>query len=164
MKFNLRYDKLARYLTVIFIAIIVAIITFVFYTSGGSYFPAWLTTLTVSIALLSILSIPLSLVLSPYSIEIYCLLEVTRIAYHDIASIKELTGKQMRWCIPILGIFGIFGYYGYFIDLSRFRLIKIYTRRWSNFVMIETKNHRRIVVGLDDREEFLTQLKHMRKH
>lgn len=158
MKFKLRYDTLSRSMTAIFLTIIVAIVVYVYYNSGGSYLPAWITTLTVSIVLLSILSIPRLLILTPFSVEIHCLLEVTRISYDDIRSVKALDNKQMRWCFPFFGIFGIFGYYGYYIDLKHFRTFKIYARRWSNFVMIEDNFDHTYVVSLDDRDTFIEEL------
>lgn len=158
MKFPMRYDKRSRYVTVIFGLLLISFLTLVFYTSGGSYFPAWLTTLAVSIMLLAVLSIPRMLILTSFSIEVHCLLEVTRISYKDIVRVKVLDSSQMKWCIPFFGVFGIFGYYGYFIDLKRFRTLKIYARRWSNFVMIEDRFQNVYVVSLDNRDEFIAQI------
>lgn len=137
---------------------VIGLLFLVFYTSGGSYFPAWFTALVVSVALLGILSIPRSVVVTKISIEIHCVMELTRIPLYQIERVKLLENNQMRWCIPFFGVFGVFGYYGHYIDLKRFRTFKLYARRWSNFVLVEDIYENRIVIGVDEPLEFIKKI------
>lgn len=146
----MRTDKRCRWITSIFFTFLVAGLALAYYTSGGSYFPAWLSTLVVSISLLGVLSIPRRVLLTPFSIEVHCLVEVTRVAFPDIERVKLLEEREMRWVIPFFGIFGLFGYYGHFLDLKKMRTMRLYARRWSNFVLIEDRYGRRLVVAVED--------------
>lgn len=143
-------DKRCRWITSITFVLLVLGLSFVYYTSGGSYFPAWLSTLVVSIALLVVLSIPQRILLTPFSIEVRSLVEVTRVAYLSVERVKLLELSEMRWVVPLFGVFGFFGYYGYFIDLRRWRLVRVYGRRWSNFVLVEDRRGRQLVVSVED--------------
>lgn len=163
MKFQMKYDKRSRYVTVSFLLVVAILLGFAFYTSGGSYFPAWLTTLALSIMVLGMLSIPKKLVLTPFSLEVHCLMEITRIAYGDIVRVKLLEKGQMRWCVPFFGVYGVFGYYGYYLDLRRFRTVKVYGRRWSNFVMIEDRFHNLYVLAVEDCDELVKRLDKIEK-
>lgn len=163
MKIDMKYDKRSRYVTVSFLLIVALFLAFAFYTSGGSYFPAWLTTLALSIMVLGMLSIPKRLLLTPFSLEIHCLMEITRIAYGDIVRVKVLDQGEMRWCVPFFGVYGVFGYYGYYLDLRRFRTMKVYGRRWSNFVMIEDRFHNLFVVSVENSDELIEYLDKIEK-
>lgn len=162
MKYKFNSDKLSRYITVIFIVVVLALLAFIYYTSGGSYFPAWLTTLVVSIALLGALSIPKYAVVTPISVEIHCVMELTRIQLHEISRVKVLENRQMNWCVPFFGVFGVFGYYGYYIDLKEFRTFKIYARHWDNFVLIEDIYDNRFIISVDQPLEFIKEIENLR--
>lgn len=158
MKYQMKYDKQSRWITSIFGVLLLLCLAFIYYTSGGSYFPAWLTTLVVSIALLGVLSIPRHVDITSISVEIHCILELTRIPLYQIDRVKILDKSDMKWCFPFFGVFGIFGYYGYFFDLKRFRTFKMYSRRWSNFVLIEDIYENRVIVGVDDPLDFIAHI------
>lgn len=146
----MKTDKQCRWITSIFFVLLALGLTIAFYTSGGSYFPAWLSTLVVAIGLLGVLSIPRHVSLTPFSIEVRCVVEITRVAYPDIERVKILDPSAMRWTFPFFCAFGFFGYYGYFIDLRQFRTMRVYARRWSNFVLIEDRRGRRLIVSVED--------------
>lgn len=157
-------DKRAKWFTWVFFLLLATGLAFVYYRSGGSYFPAWLSTLVVSVALLGVLSIPRRVLVTPFSIEVHCLVEVTRVTYIDIERVKLLEDNEMRWVIPLFGIFGLFGYYGYFLDLRRMRTLRVYGRRWSNFVLIEDRFARRLVVAVEEPTELIRALEPHLKH
>lgn len=161
MKFSMKYDWRARLTTIFFVLLVVAVLSYAFYFSGGSYFPAWITVLVISVALLSTLSVPRYVLLTPFSIEVHCLVEVTRIEYKDIKSVCPLSRRDMRFLIPIFGIPGIFGYYGYFFNFRRMKIIKVYTRKWDDFVLIENSSGQQTIVGVPERETFLAELKNL---
>ena len=149
-RFSMHTDKRARWTTSVFFVLLAAGLALVFYTSGGSYLPAWVSTLVASIALLGVLSIPRHALVTPFSVEVHCLVEVTRVAFSDIERVKLLENREMRWTVPFFGVYGLFGYYGYFLDLRKMRTVRVYGRRWSNFVLVEDRFARRLVVSVDD--------------
>lgn len=152
------YDRLTIYLSVTFTVIILSILAYFFISSGGSYFPAWLTILCFSIALLSILSIPKYVIISPQAVEIHSVLELTHVKFSDIKRVKIIEKKDMKWCIPFFGIMGLCGYFGYYINLRRMQSFKLYARRWSNFIMIEDRFNNKLIFSIDNPEDFVEQI------
>lgn len=152
------YDKRTRYITALFIVVIAIVITYFFVSSGGSYFPAWLTIVGGAIALLSALSIPRYVILSPQSVEIHCVMELVQIKLTEIERIKLLSPSDMKWCLPFLGIWGIFGYYGYYLNLRKMRTFRLYARKWTNFVLIEDRNDNRFIFSVENPTELIAEL------
>ena len=65
-KFRFRMDKRAKWLTALALSILAAGVGWLFYASGGSYLPAWFTTVVVALMLLAALSIPRFIRISPH--------------------------------------------------------------------------------------------------
>ena len=131
-KFN-RRTKVHTTITLIFIAII-AFALYKLYIGG--FFSAWFLSVMAALAALMILSIPRRIVLLNDRVEIQCIFDVTEFNIHEIASIRKVSTKDMRWVIRIFGAAGFFGYYGKFIDLKEFDIVTIYASEWDNFVEI----------------------------
>lgn len=158
MKFKMKYSGRVIGVTIFWIVAVVAFLAYMYYFSGGSFLPAWLTVLTVSVMLFVLLSIPTFVSLTPFAIEIHCMVDLTQIKYFEIKRFAALEKRQMSWCLPLFCMPGVFGYYGYFIDLKSFRIIQVYARSWNNFVMIEDKASRRYIISVEDRDAFVAQL------
>lgn len=158
IKFLMTYDKRTRYLTALFIGVIVVVLTYFFISSGGSYLPAWLTILGVAIALLAVLSVPRHVIVSPQAVEIHCVLELIEIKFSQIERIKLLERRDMKWCVPFFGICGIFGYFGYYVNLRQMRTFRLYTRKWNNFIMIEDRDGNRFVFSVENPEQLIETL------
>lgn len=161
VKYKMRYSKLMLTMSVVLILAIIAVLVYFYIVSGGSFFPAWLTILGISIGLLVLLSIPRYVILSPQSIEIHCVLELTTIRYDDIVKIRTLTNDEMRFSVPFCGIFGLFGYYGYYINLKKMRTFRLYSRKWDNFVMVHDKFDNCFVFGVENSDELVKRVQSM---
>lgn len=155
---RLKFDRRVKIMTVIFSLIIIAIGTWVYIRSGGSFLPAWITILGAATLLLTIMSIPKGVVVTPNSVEIHCLVEMTSIKFGDITSVKILEKRSLNPCLPILGIFGFFGYFGFYYSFRLKRVFKIYTRSWRNMVLIERGHGRTFVISVENPNEFVRKI------
>ena len=82
------------------------------------------------------LSIPRKIVVTEDRVEIRCLLDITEVRRDEIASVRRVEPRRMKWFIPIFGGYGFFGYYGHFLDLRRFDRVRLYAPERTNFVEI----------------------------
>lgn len=152
---KVKFDKRSKWFTVIITVIVLAIGTWIYLRSGGSFLPAWITVLGSAILLLMIMSIPKGVRLTNKSIEIHCLVELTSIDFDDIVSIKILERRDLNPCLPLFGVFGFFGYYGVYYSFSLKDTFRMYCKRWKNQVLIERNDERFFVISVDDPAEFV---------
>lgn len=151
----MKYDRLTICLTVAILLLFIAALTYFYTISGGSFLPAWLTILGLSVGLFVILSVPKYVIVSPQSVEIHCAMELTQIKLTNIERVKLISKKEMRYTIPIFGIMGFFGYFGYYINLRKMQIFKLYARKRANFVLIEDCCKKRHIFSIENPEEFI---------
>jgi hypothetical protein len=128
-----RRTKLKTLITLTFI-IIIALVLYQLYTGG--FFSAWFISLVGALMALMVLSIPRRIVLLDDKLEIQCLLDITEFDIREIASMRKVSTKDMRWVIRIFGAAGFFGYYGKFLNLKELEIVTLYASEWDNFVEI----------------------------
>ncbi|HIW11475.1 MAG TPA: hypothetical protein H9888_08300 [Candidatus Rikenella faecigallinarum] len=154
-KFRFRIDRRTRWFTLGALAVIACGVGALFYSSGGSYLPAWFTTVVAALLLLAALSIPRFMRVSPHSVEIHCVMELIKIPVRDIRYVRFIERSQMRYCFPIWGIYGIGGYYGYYFSLRERKVFRLAASQWRNFVLIEDIYEEQYVVSCDDPATFV---------
>ena len=76
----------------------------------------------------------------------------------EIASVRRVDNKRMKWFVPIFGGYGFFGYYGRFLDLRRFDRVKLYASEWKNFVEITDIYEERVYVSCSDADRLVAEL------
>lgn len=158
-RYKTRLDKRVKWITILAILCIICGFCYLFFTSSGSYLPAWFLMLVIGLVAFVALSIPRFVKISPSCVEIHCLMELTTIPYENIKKITLASKYSMRWSLPILGIFGIFGYYGYYFDFSRMKIFRLYARQWNNFVKIEDIYEEVVVISCNNPREFIQNVK-----
>lgn len=157
-------DRRARVLSFLFLVGVGALIVFLFYNSGGTYLPAWFTAVIAAALLLALMSVPRYLRVSPHMIEIHGVMELTTIPIRDIKTIRHLSAKEMKFCLPVWGIYGMLGYFGYYINLRDRSLFRLFASRWKNFVLIENIYEERFVISCDKEcFEFIRLIESYRK-
>ncbi len=161
-KFRFRMDKRAKWLTALALSILAAGVGWLFYASGGSYLPAWFTTVVVALMLLAALSIPRFIRISPHSVEIHCVMELIKIPVRDIRHIRFVERGHMKYCFPIWGIYGIGGYYGYYFSLRERKVFRLCASQWRNFVLIEDIYEEQYIVSCDDTASFIAAVERYR--
>lgn len=117
--YKYRFDHSTIYWTLIYIIVFVLLGGLLYHLYEGGYLSAWFTSFIVALVALMSLSIPRKIVVSDETVEVRCLLDITEIRRDEIASVRRVDPKRMKWFLPIFGGCGFFGYYGHFIDLRR---------------------------------------------
>ena len=91
-------------------------------------------------------------------VEVRCLLDITEIRRDEIASVRRVDPRRMKWFFPVFGGCGFFGYYGHFLDLRRFERVKLYASEWKNFVEITDIYEDRLYVSCSDADRLVEEL------
>ncbi len=145
-------------LTILHIIVFVLLGTMLYYLYEGGYLSAWFTTFIIAIIALMALSIPQKIVVTDELVEVRCLLDITEIQRNEIALVRKVDSKRMRWFVPLFGVNGFFGYYGHFIDLRSFSRVKIYATEWKNMVEIIDIYEERLYVSCTQADKLVEEL------
>lgn len=124
----------------------------------GGYLSAWFLSVVFACMALMALSIPRKIVVRDATLEILCLLDMTEIPRIEIASVRRVSRRQMRWFVPLFAGYGFFGYYGHFFNLRRFERVRIYASEWNHFVEITDIYEQRYYVSCDRADELIAAL------
>ena len=133
---------------------IVLLVVWLLWGEGG-YMIAWAASLAGAILLLHIMSIPRYTLVSDTALEIHCVVEITRIAYADLRSIRRVGPDALHDKYVLLGGYGFFGYYGYYFDTRRWETVKLYCRERRNLVEITDITDQRYIVSCPEPDELI---------
>ncbi len=156
--YKYRFDRRTLYWSLFYLAVFALLGAGLYLLYDGGYLSAWFTSFIVALIALMALSIPRQIVVSEESIEIRCLLDITEIRRDEIASVRRIETRQMKWFLPLFGGFGFFGYYGHFLDLRRLDRVKFYASEWRNFVEITDIYEDRFYVSCTEADRLVAQL------
>lgn len=153
--FEYNIDRRTIITTVLIVLILAAgaVLLYVLYTGGA--FSAWFVSAIMAVLALMVLSIPRRVVLLDNKLEIQCISDITEIDVREIASIRRVTKRDMRWIIALFGASGFFGYYGKFLDLKEWDTVTIYASEWNNFVEITDIYDARIYISCRRADELI---------
>lgn len=151
-------DRRTFYWTLIYLLIFAVLATGLYFLYEGGYLSAWFTSFVVALIALMSLSIPRKIVVTDEKVEVRCLLDITEIQRDEIASVRRVETRAMRWCIPLFGGCGFFGYYGHFLNLRRLERIRIYASEWNNFVEITDIYEERLFVSCSEADKLVAEL------
>ncbi len=155
MRIKYQLDKHTRRLSLIITLVLVVALTALALLLADAYLRAWLIGLLLAIILLFVLSIPRYISLVEDTLEIHCVVELTRIQLEDIRSARTVSRSELSPLIPLLGSYGFFGYYGYYIDLRHWDVIKVYATQWNNLVLIEDIYETKYLVSCSDPDNLI---------
>ena len=122
--YKYRFSRTTLYWTIVYLAVFAGLGWGLYHLYEGGYLSAWFTSFIVALIALMALSIPRKIVVTDETVEVRCLLDITEIRRSEIASVRRVDNKRMKWFVPIFGGYGFFGYYGRFLDLRRFDRVK----------------------------------------
>ena len=128
----------------------------------GGFFSAWFVSFVLALIALMILSIPRRIVLLDNTLEIQCIFDITEIDVSEIARIRKVRTRKLRWAMLLFGSAGFFGYYGKYFDLKEFEVITIYASEWNNFVEIVDIYDSRIYVSCRDADALIASVREAR--
>ena len=118
--YKYRFSRRTIYWTLIYLVVFGLLGGLLYHLYEGGYLSAWFTSFIVALIALMSLSIPRYIVVTDEKVEVRCLLDITEIKRGEIASVRRVDPKRMKWFFPLFGGCGFFGYYGHFLDLRRF--------------------------------------------
>lgn len=158
--FEYRYktDYKTRYLTAIHFLVFIlgAVVLFLFF--DGGYFLAWFISIMVAIIALMALSIPRKIIVGEQGIDICCISDYTYIPFNEIASVREVTNREMKSIIPIFASMGFFGYYGIFLNVKAMDFVKIYASKWGDFIEITDIYEDKYYISCDNHEQLVEKI------
>ena len=129
-----------------------------FFLYTGGFLSAWFTSLVLAITALMILSVPRKVVVLDNTLEIQCISDISEIEIAEIASVKVVSKRDMRWIIPLFAATGFFGYYGCYLNLRGMDFVKIYASKWSGFVEITDIYEDKYYISCDDEREMVERV------
>jgi hypothetical protein len=110
-----------------------------------------------------ILSIPRRIAILEETLEIQCISDTTEIDVREIASIRKVEKREMRWMMPLFASAGFFGYYGKFFDFREFETVTIYSSEWNNFVEITDIYDTRVYVSCREADNLICAIEQAQK-
>lgn len=153
--FNFHTDRRTKVLTTLTFIIFVVGAAALFLLYKGGFFSAWFISLVLALSALMILSIPRRIAILEETLEIQCISDTTEIDVREIASIKKVEKREMRWMMPLFASSGFFGYYGKFFDFRELETVTIYASEWNNFVEITDIYDTRVYVSCRDADKLI---------
>lgn len=156
--YKYRFSRRTIYVSIAYLAIFALLGWALYHLYEGGYLSAWFTSFIVALIALMALSIPRKIVVTEECVEVRCLLDITEIRRDEIASVRRVENRRMKWFIPIFGGYGFFGYYGHFLDLRRLDRVRIYASEWRNFVEITDIYEDRLYVSCADADRLVAEL------
>ena len=156
--YKYRFSRRTIYVSIFYLAVFALLGWALYHLYEGGYLSAWFTSFIVALIALMALSIPRKIVVSDDRVEVRCLLDITEIRRDEIASVRRVETRRMKWFLPIFGGYGFFGYYGHFIDLRRLDRVRIYASEWRNFVEITDIYDDRLYVSCADADRLVAEL------
>ncbi|MFI3295307.1 MAG: PH domain-containing protein [Rikenellaceae bacterium] len=158
MKLYSRASRLTITLTIIYILALVGFEVWMYFHVQSSFLPAVINSIIFILASINLLSIPRFTRITESGIEICCVLDITHIPLGEIRRVEVVERGALSWSFPVLGIYGLFGYYGWFLNLRKWRISKCYTRSLRGCVVIKRHHGCDLIVGVNERDEFVKQL------
>lgn len=156
--YKYRFSRRTLYWTLIYLVAFGLLGGLLYHLYEGGYLSAWFTSFIVALIALMSLSIPRRIVVTDDKVEVRCLLDITEIRREEIASVRRVEPRRMKWFIPVFGGCGFFGYYGHFLDLRRFERVRLYASEWRNFVEITDIYEERLYVSCADADCLVAEL------
>ncbi len=156
--YKYRFSRHTIYVSIVYLIVFVLLGWGLYHLYEGGYLSAWFTSFIVALIALMALSIPRKIVVMDDRVEIRCLLDITEIRRDEIASVRRVENRRMKWLIPIFGGYGFFGYYGHFLDLRRLDRVRIYASEWRNFVEITDIYEDRLYVSCSEADRLVAEL------
>lgn len=156
--YKYRFDRRTLYWTLVYLIVFALLGGGLYYLYEGGYLSAWFTSFIVALIALMALSVPRKIVVTDDSVQVRCLLDITEIQRSEIASVRRVEPKGMKWIVPLFGGCGFFGYYGHFYDLRGFTRVKVYATQWRSFVEIVTVCEDRLYLSGIDADRLVAEL------
>ena len=161
MKSSFNYHFNRRTITITILSLLLCAIgaALLYILYKGGFFSAWFVSFVMAVAALMILSLPRRIVLLENKLEIQCVFDITEMDMLEIARIRKVSNRRLKWTMLLFGSSGFCGYYGKFFDLKEFEVVTIYASEWDNFVEITDIYDSRIYVSCREADELIAAVR-----
>ena len=161
MKSSFNYYFNRRTITITILSLLLCAIgaALLYILYKGGFFSAWFVSFVMAVAALMILSIPRRIVLLENKLEIQCVFDITEMDMLEIARIRKVSNRRLKWTMLLFGSLGFCGYYGKYFDLKEFEVVTIYASEWDNFVEITDIYDSRIYVSCREADELIAAVR-----
>jgi hypothetical protein len=154
--FTTSLDKFNKITTIIISAILLAVLILVFFLT-----PADGQNVAKSVSIIPIIAFIVVYLLRPnnYSVSadkllIHRMINNVEINRNNIQSVQEIDVSKIKNSIRTFGVGGFFGSFGKFWNYTLGNMTWYVTRK-NNFVLVETKDQKKIILTPDKPEEFV---------
>lgn len=154
MEYKASLDKSGKLITLGVIVLFLIIVFFNITSSASSSEEIGVNTFLIPLFLLSI--VVFAYLFSPKSYEltnsafiIVRPINSKKIELKDVSLVRLLESSELSGVVRTFGVGGLFGYYGKFYA-SKIGSMMFYTTQNKNFILIETKQGKKIIVTPDD--------------
>ena len=161
MKSSFNYHFNRRTITITILSLLLCAIgaALLYILYKGGFFSAWFVSFVMAVAALMILSIPRRIVLLDNKLEIQCVFDITEMDMLEIARIRKVSNRRLKWTMLLFGSSGFCGYYGKYFDLKEFEVVTIYASEWDNFVEITDIYDSRIYVSCREVDDLIAAVR-----
>jgi hypothetical protein len=158
--FTTSLDKSNKIMTILlFLVIIAALIPSILFTPEEARYTIIFTLILVgSLLVIAFLIRPNNYSVSSDKLLIHRMLDDVEIDRNNIKSVQEIDESQVKNSIRTFGVGGFFGSFGKFWN-SKLGKMTWYVTRKNNFVLVETKDQKKIILTPDKPEEFVASFK-----
>lgn len=154
--FTTSLDKFNKITTIVFSLILLLILLLAFFlTPEGEEVTLNITiVLTIFIFGIPYILRPNNYSVSPDKLLIHRVFKDVEINRNNIQSVQEIDESQVKNSLRTFGVGGFFGSFGRFWN-SKLGKMTWYVTRKNNFVLVETKDQKKIILTPDMPEEFV---------
>jgi Bacterial PH domain len=154
--FTTSLDKSNKIMTILlFLVIIAALIPSIIFTPEDAQYTITFTVILVGILLMiAFLIRPNNYSVSSDKLLIHRMISNVEIDRNNIKSVQEIDESQVKNSLRTFGVGGFFGSFGKFWN-SKLGNMTWYVTRKNNFVLVETKDQKKIILTPDKPEEFV---------
>jgi hypothetical protein len=154
--FTTSLDKFNKTTTVIVIVLllVILIVAFSLMPNGEPDIIDSIVLLPIIITIIVYLFRPNNYSISPDKLLIHRMLGDVEIDRDNIQSVQEIDESQVKDSLRTFGVGGFFGNFGTFWN-NKLGKMTWYVTRKNNFVLVETKDQKKIILTPDKPEEFV---------
>lgn len=157
--YKFRFSRRVWLLSALYVVIFALLAVALYFLYEGGYLSAWFSSCIVALLLLMSLSIPRKIRLNDERLRIDCLMDITELPFHEIASVRRVERSEMKGIIPLFGGFGFFGYYGHYLDVIQVERVRIYASEWDHFVEITDIYESRLYVSCSEADKLVAAIR-----
>lgn len=154
--FTTSLDKFNKITTIIVSAILLAVLISVFFLtpSDGQNEAKYVSIIPIIISIVVYLLRPNNYSVSADKLLIHRMLGNIEIDRNSIQSVQEIDVSKVKNSLRTFGVGGFFGSFGKFWNASLGNMTWYVTRK-NNFVLVETKDKKKIILTPDKPDEFV---------